>query len=128
MNVQNTEPAARTLRQQVVSGVGWKVATVAVVQVTRIVVGVVLARLLVPRDFGLASMALLFVGVASVFTDLSFGQALTEPYGLPNRASGWCSAQDDDELRRRVRLPWHEDVSNRDALLRGGARGRGRGY
>jgi O-antigen/teichoic acid export membrane protein len=65
-----------TLRQQVVSGVGWKVATVVVVQVTRIVVGVVLARLLVPRDFGLASMALLFVGVASVFTDLSFGQAL----------------------------------------------------
>jgi O-antigen/teichoic acid export membrane protein len=44
--------------------------------VTRIVVGVILARLLVPRDFGLASMALLFVGVASVFTDLSMGQAL----------------------------------------------------
>jgi O-antigen/teichoic acid export membrane protein len=65
-----------TLRQQVVSGVGWKIATVVVVQVTRIVVGVILARLLVPRDFGLASMALLFVGVASVFTDLSFGQAL----------------------------------------------------
>jgi O-antigen/teichoic acid export membrane protein len=73
---ETTEPAATTLRQQVVSGVGWKIATVAVVQVTRIVVGVVLARLLVPRDFGLASMALLFVGVASVFTDLSFGQAL----------------------------------------------------
>jgi O-antigen/teichoic acid export membrane protein len=84
MNEESTEveipeaPAAppTTLRQQVVSGVGWKIATVAVVQVTRIVVGVILARLLVPRDFGLASMALLFVGVASVFTDLSFGQAL----------------------------------------------------
>jgi O-antigen/teichoic acid export membrane protein len=76
VNEENTEPPATTLRQQVVSGVGWKVATVVVVQVTRIVVGVVLARLLVPRDFGLASMALLFVGVASVFTDLSFGQAL----------------------------------------------------
>jgi O-antigen/teichoic acid export membrane protein len=76
VNEEITEPAAPTLRQQVVSGVGWKVATVAVVQVTRIVVGVILARLLVPRDFGLASMALLFVGVASVFTDLSFGQAL----------------------------------------------------
>jgi O-antigen/teichoic acid export membrane protein len=76
VNEENTEAVAPTLRQQVVSGVGWKVATVAVVQVTRIVVGVILARLLVPRDFGLASMALLFVGVASVFTDLSFGQAL----------------------------------------------------
>jgi polysaccharide transporter, PST family len=84
MNEESTEveipeaPAAapKTLRQQVVSGVGWKIATVGVVQVTRIVVGIILARLLVPRDFGLASMALLFVGVASVFTDLSFGQAL----------------------------------------------------
>jgi O-antigen/teichoic acid export membrane protein len=65
-----------TLRQQVLSGVGWKFATVGLGQVTRIVVGVVLARLLVPSDFGLASMALLFVGVASVFTDMSFGQAL----------------------------------------------------
>ncbi|HYZ79489.1 MAG TPA: MOP flippase family protein [Gaiellaceae bacterium] len=72
-----TPPAApTTLRQQVVSGIGWKVATQVVSQTTRIVVGIALARLLVPRDYGLASMALLFVGVASVFTDLSFGQAL----------------------------------------------------
>jgi O-antigen/teichoic acid export membrane protein len=70
------EAAPRTLRQQVVSGIGWKIATQIVVQTTRIAVGVILARLLVPRDFGLASMALLFVGVASVFTDLSLGQAL----------------------------------------------------
>src|SRR5919197_1344183 len=78
VGVQAELPAAATadLRQQVVSGVGWKIATQVVVQVTRIVVGVALARLLVPRDFGLASMALLFVGVTSVFTDLSFGQAL----------------------------------------------------
>src|SRR5205823_4432935 len=75
VEVEAELPAAAepTLRQQVVSGVGWKIVTVAVVQVTRIVVGVILARLLVPRDFGLASMALLFVGVASVFTDLSMG-------------------------------------------------------
>ncbi len=67
---------AGTLRQQVVSGVGWKIATQVVVQATRIVVGLVLVRLLVPRDYGLASMALMFVGVASIFTDLSLGTAL----------------------------------------------------
>jgi O-antigen/teichoic acid export membrane protein len=65
-----------TLRQQVVSGIGWKVATQVVVQVTRTVVGVVLARLLVPHDYGLAAMALMFVGVTSIFTDLSLGAAL----------------------------------------------------
>jgi O-antigen/teichoic acid export membrane protein len=78
VGVQAELPAAATadLRQQVVSGVGWKIATQVVVQTTRIVVGVALARLLVPRDFGLASMALMFVGVASIFTDLSLGTAL----------------------------------------------------
>jgi len=54
VNTEHTEPAATTLRQQVVSGVGWKVATVAVVQVTRIVVGVIRGGALVrhqpPRD------------------------------------------------------------------------------
>jgi O-antigen/teichoic acid export membrane protein len=64
------------LRQQVVSGVAWKILTQVVLQTTRIVVAIILARLLVPRDFGLASMALLFVGVASVFIDLSLGTAL----------------------------------------------------
>ena len=65
-----------TLRQQVVSGIGWKIATQVVVQTTRTAVGVVLARLLVPRDYGLAAMALMFVGVTSIFTDLSLGAAL----------------------------------------------------
>jgi O-antigen/teichoic acid export membrane protein len=68
------EPPA--LRQQVVSGVAWKIVTQVVLQATRILVAIILARLLVPRDFGLASMALLFVGVASVFIDLSLGTAL----------------------------------------------------
>jgi O-antigen/teichoic acid export membrane protein len=70
-------PAAPSaLRQQVVSGIGWKIVTQVVLQATRILVAIILARLLVPRDFGLASMALLFVGVASVFIDLSLGPAL----------------------------------------------------
>jgi len=27
---------------------------------------------------------------------LSFKEALGEPYGIPNRASGWCSAESDE--------------------------------
>ena len=69
-------PAARSLKQQVVSGIGWKAATQIVVQLTRTVVGILLARLLLPHDFGLAAMALLFVSVTTIFTDLSLGVAL----------------------------------------------------
>ena len=71
-------PRGSLLRRQVVSGIGWKIATQVVVQGTRTVVGVLLARLLVPRDYGLAAMALMFVGVTSIFTDLSLGQALIQ--------------------------------------------------
>ena len=46
---------------------------------------------------------------------LSFGDALAQPYGIPNRASGWCSAQDDRDLRRafqalegEVAVAWRE--------------------
>ena len=71
-------PAPGGLRRQVVSGIGWKLATQVVVQGTRTVTGVLLARLLVPRDNGLAAMALMFVGVTSIFTDLSLGAALIQ--------------------------------------------------
>jgi O-antigen/teichoic acid export membrane protein len=64
------------LKQQVVSGIGWKLATQLVVQGTRTVVGVLLARLLSPHEYGVAAMALMFVSVATIFTDLSLGVAL----------------------------------------------------
>jgi O-antigen/teichoic acid export membrane protein len=66
------------LRAQVVSGIGWKVATQVVVQVTRIVVLVLLARLLSPHDYGVAAVALMYVGVATIFTDISLGYALIQ--------------------------------------------------
>jgi polysaccharide transporter, PST family len=66
------------LRAQVVSGVGWKIATQIVVQVTRLVVVIVLARLLSPHDYGLAAVALVYIGVATIFTDLSLGVALIQ--------------------------------------------------
>jgi O-antigen/teichoic acid export membrane protein len=68
------EPSS--LKRQVVSGIGWKLITQVVVQGTRTAVGIVLARLLSPHDYGLAAMALLFVSVTAVFTDLSLGVAL----------------------------------------------------
>jgi O-antigen/teichoic acid export membrane protein len=77
--------AAADLKGQVVSGVRWKLATQLVVQVTRTGVGILLAHLLVPRDFGLAAMALIFTGLASIFTDLSLGAALIQRETLTER-------------------------------------------
>lgn len=58
------------------SGMGWKLTTQVVTQVTRIGVAVLLARLLSPFEFGVAGLALVFAPLAYVFTDL--GAALVQ--------------------------------------------------
>jgi O-antigen/teichoic acid export membrane protein len=70
------------LRAKIVSGVGWKLASQVVLQLTRVAVGILLARLLAPRDFGVAAMALAFTGFASIFLDLSLGPALIQRRNL----------------------------------------------
>jgi O-antigen/teichoic acid export membrane protein len=62
----------------VLSGLGWKVATVLVSDLTRIATAVVLARLLTPEDYGVAGMAFIFSGLATIFSDLALGGALVQ--------------------------------------------------
>jgi O-antigen/teichoic acid export membrane protein len=70
--------AAESLRVKVRRGLGWKVLSQVVAQGSRTIVGILLAHILTPRDFGLAAMALVFTGIASIFTDLSLGAALVQ--------------------------------------------------
>jgi O-antigen/teichoic acid export membrane protein len=66
------------LRGQVFSGLAWKVLSQLVGQGGRLVVAILLARLLAPRDFGLASMCLVFSSLVLVFSDLALGAALVQ--------------------------------------------------
>jgi len=69
---------APNLRGQVVRGIGWKAASTISVQVTRMVVAIILARLLTPREFGIAAALLVFSGLAMILTDLALGAALVQ--------------------------------------------------
>jgi len=60
------------------SGVAWKAGSQLTLQVSRMVVALILARLLTPEDWGLAAMVLVFSGVAVVFTDSALGTALIQ--------------------------------------------------
>jgi O-antigen/teichoic acid export membrane protein len=76
-------PAADRLRPEelghkIRSGLGWKAVSQLAGAGSRLVVGLILARLLTPDEFGLAAMALTFSGLALVFTDLSLGAALVQ--------------------------------------------------
>ena len=60
------------------SGIAWKAGSQLTLQVSRMVVALVLARLLAPEDWGLAAMVLVFSGVVIVFTDSALGTALIQ--------------------------------------------------
>jgi O-antigen/teichoic acid export membrane protein len=66
------------LTGHVLRGVGWKFGSQLLQQGTQIVVGVLLARLLTPDDYGLAGMVLVFSALINVFSDLSLGSALVQ--------------------------------------------------
>ena len=60
------------------SGVAWKAGSQVTLQVSRMAVALVLARLLAPHDWGLAAMVLAFSGFVVVFTDSALGTALVQ--------------------------------------------------
>ena len=63
---------------RVVGGIGWIGASKITLQVFRLGVGAILARLLLPSDFGLIAMVLVFSGVIELFSQLGFGAALIQ--------------------------------------------------
>lgn len=60
------------------SGVAWKAASQLTLQLSRMVVALVVARLLAPHDWGIAAMALALAGFVVVFTDSALGTALIQ--------------------------------------------------
>lgn len=76
--VSEQELPTTGLRDQVARGLGWKLISAVSGQLTQSMVGIILARLLVPHDFGVAGMALVFSGFVSILTDVSLGAALIQ--------------------------------------------------
>lgn len=66
------------VQQRLVKGFAWGIGGTAVMQASQIIFGLVLVRLLTPRDYGLASMALVFSTLVLTVSDLSMGNALVQ--------------------------------------------------
>lgn len=73
------------LKQQVLSGVLWSSLARMSQQVMQFGLSIVLARLLLPEDFGTIGMVMVFVGFAGLFVDAGFGSALIQREELTNR-------------------------------------------
>ncbi len=68
----------QSLGQEAVASVKWQTATTGFQVVARLVVGVVLARLLSPADFGIAGFAMIFSEFLTLFSELGIGAALVQ--------------------------------------------------
>lgn len=71
-----TDPANLSLAQRVRSGVSWNVSSSLIEQLIGFVRSIVLARLLVPEDFGLFGMALTIVAALNALTTIGLNQTI----------------------------------------------------
>lgn len=66
------------LQKKVLSGLIWKFGERIGAQAVSFIVSMILARLLLPRDYGVVAMITIFIEIANVFVVSGFGQALIQ--------------------------------------------------
>ncbi len=66
---------ADNLNKQIVKGVSWTFVETFSMYFVRFAIGIILARLLLPQEFGVIGMAAIFIAVSEVFISAGFGQA-----------------------------------------------------
>src|SRR4249919_3333221 len=71
-------PPSDSIGARIRTGLAWKAGSQITLQISRMAVALVLARMLAPHDWGLAAEVLVFSGFVVVFTDNAFGTALIQ--------------------------------------------------
>jgi O-antigen/teichoic acid export membrane protein len=74
--------ASDLIGSRILSGLAWKAGSQVTLQLSRMVVALIMARLLAPHDWGLAAMVLVISGFVVVFTDSALGTALIQRRNL----------------------------------------------
>ena len=66
----------KSLTDKTISGLNWNMLNTYANAIITTVVGIILARLLTPQDFGLIGMVIVFTGLAELFASLGMGQSV----------------------------------------------------
>lgn len=77
--------APRRLTEKTVSGLAWTSLAMGTQAVLQLVALVILARLLLPAEFGLFSAAMVVAGLCAIFSELGVGPAIVQRPGLEPR-------------------------------------------
>lgn len=79
---------SQSIKQQTISGVKWSAIESYASQGIQFILGMIMARLLLPSDYGVIGMVAIFFAVAQSFVDSGFGEALIRKQ---NRTETDCS-------------------------------------
>ena len=71
-------PQSVSLKNKAVSGVSWSTIEKAFNEIVQFAIGIVLARLLSPSDYGTVGLLAIFFAVAGIFQDSGFASALIQ--------------------------------------------------
>jgi len=74
----NVQISDKTAKEKVFSGVFWKFSERILAQGISFIVSVVLARILMPEDYGMVAMVTIFIALADVFVSTGFSTALIQ--------------------------------------------------
>lgn len=66
------------MKEKAFSGIFWKFAERILAQLVSTGVSILLARLLMPEDYGVISIVLIFINIANTFVSTGFGQSLVQ--------------------------------------------------
>lgn len=67
-----------SLKHKTAKAIGWDISGTLLTQGSSFIISIFLARLLEPAEFGLVGMALVFISISNVFTDIGFSSALVQ--------------------------------------------------
>ncbi|WP_107942068.1 lipopolysaccharide biosynthesis protein [Metasolibacillus fluoroglycofenilyticus] len=73
-----------TLKNKIITGIFWKLLENSSVQIITFIIQLILARLLLPEEFGIIALTLSFIVIANVFINTGFTSALIQKEEISN--------------------------------------------
>lgn len=73
-----------TSKSSIIKNLGWKFGEQITSQGVSFIISIILARILMPKDYGLVAMLFVFIAIANVFVDYGVGKALIQKKDADN--------------------------------------------
>lgn len=73
------------LKKNMIGALTWSTINIGGIQIFQLIIGIILARVLMPEDFGLVGVLYIFIGISTVLIDSGFAQGLIRKQDAVNK-------------------------------------------